>query len=181
MRKITVKSGSVSRGTSSTVIYGTPSFGILVYDPAQKVGYFADVISEVSFPKEIRAKSTCEPLFKKIKKDGPNYFSLYSVLVGDSIADFEFTGSVGEAEYATLDEALRDHNAYRQEVVDELIRAGFDKSKMQQYFVQEVDHDQDVTFDTYNGDIEIIEYDSLERKVSKWISIRDQFRTVEIR
>ncbi len=178
-RNIYVKSGTVVRGTPPTVLRSVPSLGIAVYHPPTRVGYLGNIISEVSFPREERASSTCEPVLSRLRRDNVDPRELYAVLVGDAIEDFELDPSDNPDAYPSVEAALADHEAYRKTLVDVLEESGIPSTNIHQFFTRNISFVSGLILDTEEGGVEIQEFNSETRRVYEWISLRDGFRTID--
>lgn len=178
-RNIYVKSGTVVRGTPPTVLRSVPSLGIAVYDSRARVGYLANIVSEVSFPHDERASSTCEPVLSRLRRDRVEPGALYAVLVGDAIETFEFDPADKAETYQGAEDTLADHEAYRSGIVDVLQEFGIPSANIHPFFTRNIGFVSGLILDTEEGGVEVQEYNEETRRVYEWISLRDGFRTID--
>lgn len=181
-RNLYVESFKVVRGTPPTILRSVPSIGIAVYDPTDKVGYLGNTISEVSLDKEIRAKSTCEPVLRRILRDKKDPSGLYAVLIGDSISSFEYDGTIDDGSgYQNLEKAVENHHSYRQEISHVMIDFGFIRNKIYDFFAKKPENVQEIFMVVEDGYTEIKEFDLNTNRVYEWIRFDNCFREVKIR
>lgn len=174
---VDVPGGTVVRRDSRYCLSASPSLGIVVYEPMENVGYFANMIGAVSV-QEDRASFTCNPLMGRLSKDSMGAEGLYAILCGDSILPFEYDGTLGDDGYDCLGAAEMDHVAYRKELADFMSSYGF--AFLLCYFARP-GNEQEVMFEIRSGDVMIDEYESDSRRLSRQILVQNRFRLIDIR
>lgn len=173
----------VIRGTAPAVLRAEPAdLVVAVYDPFKKIGYMGNFLSEFCMPKESRARSTCEPVLQRVRKDKTSPQDLYAILAGDSICSVEYDGPLddGNEYYASQESAVANHTKYRNEIVQHLVSCGFQSEKIFPYFTKNIDYEQNMFLDAESGDVEIREYNPEYRTLYQWIIIHDLFKNIKI-